>query len=183
MNALNICLVLGATFLAVFFQSTLIGFRSFFGAQPDLLPALVVYGALTSGLSLATLVAVCGGLWFDALSRNPLGISILPLFVTALVIERYRGLILRDQTYAQFITGFCASAAVPVLTLILLLNTSRTPLVGWSSLWQWVVVSVIGGLATPACFYLFGWAASKLSYESLPDPSAQSNREIKRGRS
>ena len=183
MSALNIILVLTTTFLIVFLESTAVGFRNLIGAQPDLLPSLVVYASLSSGLALGTLVAVCGGLLFDSLSWNPLGISILPLFFVALIIQQYRGLILRDQFYAQFVIGLTASAATPVAVLLLVLNTSRVPLLGWSSLWQWVVMSLVGGIFTPAWFLFFGWMIGKLSYESLPDPTLRSNREIKRGRS
>lgn len=182
MNSLNTCLVLTAVWLAVFVECTTAFFRNMTGAQPDLLPSLVVYATLTSGLGLGAVSAVFGGLCIDALSHNPLGISIGPLFVIAIVIERYRGLILRDQTYAQFITGICAGAAAPALTLVLLLNTDHTPLVGWSSLWQWAVVSLVSGLFTPLWFLLFGWIAQRLSYEVLPDPMSQANRQIKRGR-
>ncbi|MBI1841681.1 MAG: hypothetical protein HYR88_12635 [Verrucomicrobia bacterium] len=182
MNSINACLVLSATLIVVFLQSTAVGFRNIVGAQPDLLPSLVVYATLTSGLGLGTVTALCGGLCFDALSHNPLGISIGPLFAVALVIERYRGLILRDQSYAQFITGVAAGAAAPALTLLLLLNTDRTPLVGWSSLWQWGMVALVSGVFTPAWFLLFGWLAGLLSYETMPDPATPSNRQIKRGR-
>ena len=53
------------------------------GAQIDLLPALMVYAALNAGLPTVALLAVFGGLWFDTLSANPLGISILPLCSSA----------------------------------------------------------------------------------------------------
>lgn len=183
MNALNSILVIGATFLAVFFQSTLVGFRNLFGAQPDLLPSLVVYASLTTGLGLGSAVAVLGGLWFDSLSSNPLGISIFPLFIIAVIIERYRGLILRDQTYAQFMIGLAASAGAPFVVLLLLLNTAQVPLIGWGALWQWIVVSLVGAAMTPFWFAFFGWWIRKLSYDTLPESVARPNREIKRGRS
>jgi rod shape-determining protein MreD len=182
MNGLNTVLVLATAYLGVFLQSTVTGFRNLVGAQPDILPSLVVYASLTSGLGLGTLTAVCGGLWIDSLSFNPPGISILPLFLISLVIERYRGLILRDQTYAQFITGLGASAAAPLLTVLLLLNLSSNPLIGWGSLWQWVVMTLVGGALTPGWFVFFGALLRRLSYQTLPDPTARSNREIKRGR-
>ena len=40
-------------------------FRLVFGAQIDLLPSLVVYASLSSGVLTLTLVAICGGLWID----------------------------------------------------------------------------------------------------------------------
>ena len=65
-----------------------------------------------------------GGLWFDSLSANPLGVSVLPLFVVGLAIHVKRELIVRDQTFAQVVLGAAAPAlAVPLLTLLLLLTT------------------------------------------------------------
>src|SRR5258707_756926 len=144
MSWLHTFLVLAAAFLAVFLQATFNGVRNLLGAQIDLLPSLVVYTALSGGLATLALVAVCSGLWFDSLSANPLGISVLPLFFVGFLIHRYRGLILRDQLYAQWVLGLSASAAAPVLTLLLLLNTETRPLIGWFSLWQWLVMAAAG---------------------------------------
>ncbi|MBM3845073.1 MAG: hypothetical protein FJ405_02145 [Verrucomicrobia bacterium] len=183
MNRLNVIFTLCAAYGIVFLQTSVNWPRALLGAQPDLLPSLVVYAALTSGLGLSTTISICGGLWMDSLSRNPLGISILPLFLAGVIIERYRGLILRDQTYAQFVIGACASAAAPVITLILILNTSLEPMVGWTSLWQWGVMALAGGFMTPAWFWLFAWLLRGFSYETIQDPTGHSNRQIKRGRS
>src|SRR5712672_392975 len=122
MNWLDPILVLLSAFVAVFWQACFQGLRHVLNAQIDLLPALMVYASLSSGFSTVVLLAVCGGLWFDSLSANPLGISVLPLFLIGFAIQRYRGLILREQTFAQLVLGLAASAGAPVLTLLLLLN-------------------------------------------------------------
>ncbi len=181
-NWLHTALVLLATFLAVYAQAALDGVRNFIGAQVDLLPSLVVYASLNSGLWTMLLVAVGGGLWLDSLSANPLGISVLPLFIVGFIIQRYRGLILRDQFPAQVLLGLAASAATPVMTLLLLINTEKPPVLGWYSLWQWFVVSVVGGIATPLWFGLFGRAMRALCYQPLGETSFRSDREIKRDR-
>jgi len=56
-----------------FFASGAAGLREWLGAQVDLLPALMVYAALYTGLANVAGLAVLGGLWFDGLSANPLG--------------------------------------------------------------------------------------------------------------
>src|SRR5208283_1757969 len=109
------------------------------GAQVDLLPALIVYAGLSADLVTVALLAFLGGLGFDALSANPLGVSVLPLFAIGLAIYANRELILRDQTFAQWSLGLAASAAAPPLTLVILLTTGHKPLLGWGSLWQWLV--------------------------------------------
>ena len=63
----------------------------------------MIYTGLSTGLPSITLLAICGGLWLDSLSANPLGVTVLPLFIVGLVVQRYRGLILRDQRFAQMV--------------------------------------------------------------------------------
>jgi hypothetical protein len=182
MNRLNTIFILIAVFLAVFWEAAFDGVRRLVGAQVDLLPALVVYASLTEGVLTVALVAACGGLWLDALSANPLGVSVLPLFLAGIVIHVNRDLLLRNQTYAQFILGLAASAAVPLMVLLALLTTGREPLLGWGSLWQWVVMSVGGGVATPVFFEMFRLANRALVHDRATETSFRPDREIRRGR-
>jgi cell shape-determining protein MreD len=182
MNWLNTAFVLGAAFFAVFGEAAFNGVRYLAGVQIDLLPPLVVYAALSTGLTTVTLLAVCGGLWFDSLSANPLGVTVLPLFVIGLAIYLKRELILRDQYYARLVLGLGASAAAPGLTLLLLLTMRQTPLLGWGTLWQLVVLSVGGAIATPICFELFDWLERTLVHHRAIESSFRPDREIRRGR-
>jgi cell shape-determining protein MreD len=182
MNWLNTILVLGAAFLAVFWEAAFDGVRHLVGAQIDLLPPLMVYASLCTGITTVTLLALAGGLWFDSLSANPLGVSVLPLFAIGLAIHLKRELILRDQTFAQLVLGLAASAAAPVLTLLLLLTLGRAPLLGWGTLWQFFVLCVGGATATPICFELFGWLQRTLVHRGATQPSFRPDREIRRGR-
>ena len=182
MNWFNTIAILVAAYLAVFVQAVTSEFRLGFGAQIDLLPSLVVYASLSGGVLTLTLVAICGGLWIDSLSANPLGVSVLPLFLAGLFIQRSRDMILRQQPFAQFVLGAAASAAVPFLTLLLLLNTNAQPLVSWFSLWQWIVMSVLGGAITPLWFLVFDRVGEALNYRPLGETSFRADREIKRGR-
>jgi len=182
MNWFNTIAILVVAYLAVFAQAVMNEFRLVFGAQIDLLPSLVVYASLSGGVLTLTLVAICGGLWIDSLSANPLGISLLPLFLAGLFIQRSRDLVLREQPFAQFVLGASASAAVPVMTLLLLLNTGAQPLVSWFSLWQWVVMSLVGGAITPVWFLVFDRIGEALNYRALGETSFRPDRQIKRGR-
>ena len=65
MNWLNTILVLGTAFLAVFWEAAFGGVRHLVGAQIDLLPPLMVYASLCTGITTVTLLALAGGLWFD----------------------------------------------------------------------------------------------------------------------
>jgi cell shape-determining protein MreD len=182
MNWLNTAFVLGAAFLAVFWEAAFSGVRHLVAAQIDLLPPLMVYAALCTGLTTVTLLAVCGGLWFDSLSANPLGITVLPLFAIGLVIHLKRDLILRDETFAQLVLGLGASASAPVLTVLLLLTLGHAPLLGWGTLWQLIVLGAGGAIATPICFELFGWLQRTLMHNRATETSFRPDREIRRGR-
>lgn len=175
-------LILLTALLAVFFQGAFNGIRHLLGAQVDLLPALMVYTALTSGPVMMMTLAVCGGLLFDTLSVNPLGVSVLPLLFIGLMLQLRRDLLLRDHTYAQLTLGLIASALAPLMTVLILLTLEQTPQLGWGSLWQWIVMSVGGSIATPIFFLMFGWLNHALGYQPIVESSFRADREIRRGR-
>src|SRR5256885_8156583 len=107
-------LVLLVAFLAVFWEAAFNGIRHWVGAQIDLLPALMVYASLQTGIVTVSLLAMLGGLWFDTLSANPLGVTVVPLFAVGVLIYVMRDLILREQTFAQFTLGLASSLFAPL---------------------------------------------------------------------
>ena len=183
MNYLNSIFIMVVAFLAVFAEAWFDGIRNLIGAQIDLLPALVVYTSLTNGIASTATLAVFGGLWFDSLSSNPLGVSILPLFLVGFTISQCRELLLRQNAFAQLVLGFAASAICPLLTMFLILNMGHNPLLGWESLWQLLIMAVGGGLLTPVCFRLFDRIHQTLNYQPIVESSSfRADRQIKRGR-
>jgi len=182
MSWLNTIALLLVAFLAVFLESCFRPLRNLLGAQIDLLPALVVYASLTAGISTVALVATLGGFWFDSLSANPLGISVLPLVVIGFSLHYCRDLILREQLYAQFMLGLAASAAAPLFIVLSLIGAGVEPLLGWWSLWQWLVMALGGAAFTPACFRLFDRFNRAFNYQPELQTSFRPDREIKRDR-
>ena len=182
MNLLNPILIFAAAFLAVFGEAALTGLHHLFGVQVDLLPVLMVYAALNANLVTVASLAIFSGLGFDALSANPLGVTILPLFFVGFVIFLQRDLILRELSFAQIVLGTVASAVVPVLTVLLLLTGGKSPLLGWGSLWQWLVMTAGGAVATPMVFALFNWLNRAFGYQPRTETSFRPDREILRGR-
>ncbi|MEI9866203.1 MAG: hypothetical protein WDN00_16935 [Limisphaerales bacterium] len=182
MKLLNPILILTTAFLAVFGEAVFPGFRYLFGTQVDLLPVLMVYAALNASITTVALLAIFGGLWFDSLSANPLGVTILPLFIVGFVIFLQRELILRELSFAQIVLGTIASAVVPLLTIMLLLTGGKSPLLGWGSFWQWFVMTAGGALATPVIFALFNWLNRAFGYQPRTETSFRPDREILRGR-
>ncbi|HVY69799.1 MAG TPA: rod shape-determining protein MreD [Verrucomicrobiae bacterium] len=181
MNRFNVIAILLTAFFAVFAEAHFDASRRWLGAKVDLLPALVVYTALSSGVSTLALLAACGGLWFDSLSMNPLGVTVLPLFAAGILVQYCRDLILRDQAYAQFVVGFFACVGVPVMTLMILVATRQTPLFGWETAWQLLVMGAAGGALTPVCFRLFDAINRAFGHPQLVQTSFRPDRVIERG--
>jgi rod shape-determining protein MreD len=182
MNPLNSILVLAGAFLAVFGEAAFPALHELVGAQVDLLPALMVFAALNTDIVTVALLAVLGGSCFDALSVNPFGVSIVPLFVVGFAIYLQRELILRESPFAQFVIGAAASAIAPALTVLFLLTGGIEPLLGWGSLWQWLVMTAGGAAATPMIFALFDWCHHALGYQPRTETSFRPDREIRRDR-
>jgi hypothetical protein len=182
MNLFQPILILGFAFLAVFGEATLSAPRHWLGAQIDLLPALMVYAALNASLGTFSLLAVLGGIWFDSFSANPLGVTILPLFLAGFPMYLRRELILRELPFAQLMLGAAASAVVPALTLLMLLNGGKQPLIGWGTLWQWTVMTAGGAAATPVIFALFDWCGETLGYKPHVEMGFRPDREIRHGK-
>jgi cell shape-determining protein MreD len=182
MNWLNTVFILALAYVAVFLEGSFDLFRNWLGAQVTLLPALMVCTGLTSGIGTVALLAVCGGLGRDSLSADPLGASILPLFVIGFVIFWKRDVLLRENQFAQMALGLAAGAFFPLASLFLLVNLGRAPLLGWMSLWQWVVGALAGGVLTPALAGLLSRLRRALEYPALKQSSFREDREIKRGR-
>lgn len=182
MRAFHSTMILLAAFVAVFLQAATGTLPRLLGAQVDLLPALMVYAALTAGPLTVAALALCGGLWFDSLSANPPGLSVLPLALIGWLVSRRRELLLRQQWFAQLVLGAAASAAAPLLALLLLLSAGHEPLLGWGTVWQLMVMTALGGAATPLLFRLFGALTRAFSYTEPPRPGFRPDREIRRGR-
>jgi rod shape-determining protein MreD len=183
MSWLNSIFILTAAWLGVYLESAVDLPRRWFGAQVDVLPALIVYAALRRSLVTVVLLAFLGGLCFDSLSANNPGVSTLSLLAAGLVLHRFRGLLLRDEWIAQFSLGAGASLLCPLVSLLLLMSLGNTPLLAWSSVWQLLFMAVGGGVCAPLFFRLFPWLNRAFNYQPAPEPGFRADRQIKRGRS
>ena len=182
MSGLQTTLLLGIALLGIFAESAVDFPRIWLGAQIDVLPPLIVCAAFGDSLPRLALLATLGGLASDALSGNPFGASVLPLYGVGFALFQWRDLILRQIPYAQFVLGGFASVAVFSLTLVVLLSVGERPLLGWGTVWQAVVVGLGGAAFTPLCFALIQVLHGALAYKSVPVSPYTPDREIKRGR-
>lgn len=182
LSSFQVVATLLVAWLALFLQAALDGLRPWLGVQPDVVPALMVHAALQTNLVNVVLLATFGGLTIDTLSANPPGVSCLPLLAVGLLLHFRRELVLRDQLFAQAVLGAWAGAAVPALTVVLLLSLEREPLLGWGSLWQWLVLSAWSAAVTPVIFRLFGRMQSWFAPSPVGPGAFRPDREIRRGR-
>jgi len=182
MNAVNTIALFITAYLAVFLSGVWDLPRRFVGAQLDLLPALMVYAGLNASLPVLSILAVFGGLLFDSLSGNPLGVSVVSLFAVGYAVQHNRDLILREQAYAQFVLGAGASLAAPLISVILMLAGGHNPLVGWGTLWQLIVMALVGGAFAPVLFWTLHRVERTFGYQRISETTFRPDREIKRGR-
>ena len=182
MNRLEVIFILLAAWIAVAVEVSFNGFRNWFGAQISLLPALMVYVALSSSLTSVALLAIVGGLAQDSFSANPLGITTLVLAVTGVLLHCQRDLVLRDQAYAQIMMGFFASSLVPAGVILALMNTHHPVPLTWRLLGQWLVMATGGAVLTPLVFRCFAQLGRWFTYQPLPESRFRDTRQIKRTR-
>lgn len=182
MRLLPTILILLLGLASVFAQAALSWPRRLLDTQVDLLPALMVVAALRLSLPSIVMLALLGGLAFDALSLNRLGVSTLPLGLLGIALHQRREHILRDTLFAQTCLGAFAGVAAPLGSLVLLLTAGDSPLVGPALLWNLVVLGVLNALAVPAIYQFLHWLEGLLIYQAPPQPGFRPDREIRRGR-
>ena len=186
MNRFSYIVVLCIIFIGIFLATVINTPREWLGAQFEITPLIVAYVALRGSAGEAAFAAAFGGLFLDSLSMNPLGISILPLFLIAVVLQSSKEIMVVNSTYTQFIVGLCAGAASPVLTMfMMLLVDGPEPMLGWVTLWHLTRLSLPCGLLSPILFKTMDRLDGMLTYPSYPQISesmVSGNRQIKRGK-
>lgn len=119
---LNRTLLVFVALLLVVIQSTVASVFTIQGTKFELLPALVVYCAMSASVRTALLVAFCSGLCQDVLSAGRLGLSALPLCGIAIVFTNFRPLLFREFWVIQSLLGalaaFAASAWMVLCQLV-----------------------------------------------------------------
>jgi len=133
---------------------------------------------LAAGLGI---VAV-SSLGTDALSANPIGVSLIPCFLPGVVLNLQRHLLLREQRFAQVWLGLSAGIAMPLLTWGLLQMEAQPQPMGFSLLFRIVLLGILNAAACPALFVVFDGLRDAFEYKPIAEMGFRSDREIKRGR-
>ncbi|MBX3731078.1 MAG: hypothetical protein KF791_00640 [Verrucomicrobiae bacterium] len=170
------------TWLAVFAQTQFRPLAGLLDTPVAVLPALMVYAALTHSLGTVIVLGLLAGVSLDALSPGPIGVSVLPLVCVGFGLHLRRHLILREQVYAQWWLGFGAGIAVPLATLVLLSIGSTRFIAGPFFMMQLLILGLLNGGVCPAVFRTFDAIQNAFDYQPVAQPSFRPDREIKRGR-
>lgn len=181
-NGVTLLVFLITGYVAIFAQARFTFFRDFFGAQPDLLPGMIVYAAMAFRLETVMLCTVIFGSFFDALSGNALGTTILTLSAIGLAASRYREFLLSEHFTTHWVLGLIASGLAPFLSYGVLQLSGMNPLLGAGSAWQWAIMTAGGGLVTPLWFKVFNRLDDALRYKEIPESTFRADRQIARGR-
>jgi rod shape-determining protein MreD len=167
-NGVTLLVFLLTGYAIIFAQAKLTFFRDFFGAQPNLIPGMIVYAAIAFRLETTMLCAGVFGVLFDTLSSNVLGTSIMTLAIIGLAGAGYRELV--------------ASGIAPLIAYLVLRLSGMSPLIGAGSIWQWAITTAGGGIVTPLWFRLFNRLDEAVRYKEIPESTFRPDREIARGR-
>ena len=181
-NGVTLLVFLITGYVIIFAQGKFTFFRDFFGAQPDLLPGMIVYAAMAFKLE-TVMVCVCiFGLLFDSFSLNPLGTTVVTLGVIGFAASRYRELLLSEQFTTHWVLGLIASGVAPIISYAVVRLSDLTPLVAAGSALQWAIMTAGGGIVTPLWFKVFNWLDIALRYKEIPESTVRPDRQIARGR-
>jgi rod shape-determining protein MreD len=124
------------------------------GVRIELLPALIVYGALTLPGRQAFVLAVTAGLAQDALSAAPFGISALAYSAAALVMIFLREALHRELPWVQFGAGAVTATGSAVIACVV-------AGISFGTILKVLLLAAITGLITPVLFFALDLARMK----------------------
>lgn len=155
---MNTLIAIAGILLAVALQAHMPTLWWLGGARVELLPALVVYAALTMHRRRALVLALVAGLAQDALSAAPFGISALAYGIAAIVITSLREALDRDLPWMQWSAGGLTSITASVVAFFA---------VGLSigNVFKMLMVASFAGMATVVLFFVLDYAHMAWGFE------------------
>lgn len=182
MSRLPVLLLFGVLWLSVFAQTQFPVLHRWLGAPLSVVPALLVYAALTHSLWLTALFSVVAALWLDGISASTFGVSVLPMFLYSFMVQTRGHLILREQRFAQFWLGLAGGVFVPLATAGMLQMGRREPAFTAGTWWQLLILGLLNALLCPWIFRFFDQLNRTFNYQSLEPQSFRIDRQMVRGR-
>ena len=153
--------------------------RHLLGAQLNPLPALMLVVALRSPISTIGMLSIFGSFAQSALSSNPLGLSLIPLYLFGFIVHMYSHSLSHHHSGSRLALGAAAGALIPIMSLGLLLLTNKEPLFGWFTLWQWAIGTLSSGLIALMFFPLIEWLDKSVEEQPLAAPYDTSTRIVR----
>lgn len=154
-------LILGGAWLllAALWQAAALPQPSLLGSPVDFAVVLVLVWAYVRSPEDAIVLAVIGGIAIDALSAQPLGVTVLALLPAA-VLGSIRGARMLDTEWGSTILLALAATLVYHLVLLTMLNLTLTaPIPGSVFIDQALPAALLNALIAPIV-YLIVWTAS-----------------------
>lgn len=146
--ALLIALVLGGAL-----AQTLLPNIGWAGDSPvPLLTALALVYALRASPGFALAAALLAGVCQDSLSLMPLGYSSFGFGLCALVVQRYRDLMVVDSWFTHVVLGAVCGFAVNLLTGVFLVAGGMAEVSAWHLAIRTAGAAVLTALVTPLVF-------------------------------
>ena len=125
-------LIAGTAIQSFFPVSAWLGF-----VTVPVLCSLVVYYALYRGGVIMLAAALLAGLFQDSMSLIPLGYSSFVFAVFALVIERYRGLMVLQSSLTHMVITAVTHVAFTIVLSVLLIQSG---MIQWQPLWLFLKI-------------------------------------------
>jgi rod shape-determining protein MreD len=148
---MNTLLTIASTILMASLQSRLPTLWWLGGMRIELLPALVVYAALTLPGRQAITLAVVAGLGQDALSAAPFGITALAYTAAALVMTSMREALDRELPWVQMSAG-AVTATVSSVAACFVVGIS------FGAIFKILLIAALSGVITPVLFFVLDFA-------------------------
>jgi rod shape-determining protein MreD len=155
---MNTLIAIAGILIAVALQAHMPTLWWFGGVRVELLPALVVYAALTMHRRRALVLALVAGLIQDALSAAPFGISALAYGIAAIVITSLREALDRDLPWMQWSAGALTSITASVIAFFAVG-------ISFGNVFKMLVAACIAGMATVALFFVLDYARMAWGFE------------------
>lgn len=132
------------------------------GVKFDLMPALVLYAALSTSWPRTLAVAIVAGLIIDALSLGAFGLSLPPLAIAGVIINHFQKVLYRDQWPLQCVLAAGISLGCSIWTW-LLLHTGPTPLaMTLDIVLKMLLMASLASLVTTPIFWLLDLIGRRL---------------------
>ncbi len=145
--------------VAMALQCVLAAVINLAGVKLDLMPAVVVFAALYASWRRAIFVAVAGGLLLDALSFQPLGLSVAPLAIAAAAINHFQRVLYRDNMLLHAALGGATSLAASLWTWMLLRFTATPLPFQFGIVGKIGLIALLAAVGTPLLLSLLNHAA------------------------